>query len=311
MGKPVRILAVVVNWNGGDANLACVESLKGQGGGLEGIVFVDNGSQDGSAERVLERHPDLLSIRNADNRGYGEGNNQGIRLALERGAEAVLIVNNDVVMEEGALAALVEVLEEEPAVGIAGPRVLDGSRPGHLWAAGGRLTWRHNLTTLLGQGAPDGEAWRATRAVDYVPGCAMLVRREVFDRVGTFDADYFAYTEDVDLCLQAGRAGFGVRCVGRAAALHAHSSSTGGGYNPRRKYMMGVNSVWFLRRHAGPLQWLSFLLFDVVSLPLVWLAGLPRGRGRAVAAKALGILDGLRGRRVRPEQLEPGSSWLW
>ena len=75
--------------------------------------------------------------------------------------------------------------------------------------------------------------------------------------------------------------------------------------------MKGVNSIWFLRRHAGALQWASFVVCDVLTLPFAWIAGLPQGRGRAVLAKGLGIVDGLRGRRVRPEMLAKGGTILW
>jgi len=307
----VKIAAVVVNWNGGAANLACLAALDAQTRPAEHVVFVDNASHDGSLELVRNAHPELDVIANERNLGYALGNNAGIERALERGAEAVFVVNNDVVLDADVLARLEAALAAHPEVGIVGPRVVYDHDPERLWAAGGMLTWRENLTTLLGQGRKDGPEWRRERLVDYVPGCALLVRRAVLDELGGFDEGYFAYTEDVDFGLSARRAGFRSLIVGAARARHASSTATGGGYNPRRKYMMGVNSVWFLRRHGGWREWLSFVVFDVLSLPFVWLAGLPRGRGRAVCAKALGIAHGLAGRRVEPERLQRGSSWLW
>lgn len=307
----MRTYAIVVNWNGGEMNLACLASLSDQGAALEGIVFVDNASTDGSLEAVRDAFPGIVVLAQDRNLGYGEGNNLGIAEALGRGAEAVFLANNDLTLEAGALARLVEALEGAPGVGIVGPRVLEGADPSTLWAAGGTITWRRNLSTLLGQGQRDGAHWRTTRDVDYVPGCALLMRREVIEGVGDFDVAFFAYSEDVDLCRRAQEAGFGVRCVGEVAAVHASSASTGGGYNPRRKYMMGVNSIWFLRKHGGFVQWSSFVCFDVLTLPFVWLANLPRGRGKAVLAKALGIGHGLLGRRVDPAKLEPGASRLW
>ena len=307
----MKIAAVIVNWNGGAANLACLASLRAQTRPPEQVLFVDNASDDGSLELVRNAHPDLAVIANTENLGYALGNNAGIERALAEGAEAVLVLNNDVVLDPDVVEALEVTLEQQPEVGIVGPRVVFDHDPTRLWAAGGMLTWRENLTTLLGQGKQDGPEWCQERSVDYVPGCALLVRRAVLEELGGFDESYFAYTEDVDFGLSARRAGFGSLVAGSVRARHASSTATGGGYNPRRKYMMGVNSVWFLRRHAGLRQWLSFCVYDVLSLPLVWLAGLPRGRGRAVCAKALGIVHGLFGRRVDPERLRPGSSWLW
>lgn len=307
----MRVFAVVVNWNGGEENLHCLRSLVAAGLPPERVAFVDNASEDGSPEAVAVAFPGLVMLQNQRNEGYGHGSNRGIRHALQAGAEAVFLVNNDVELPPDCLDALVARLAADPALGIVGPRVLYRDRPDTVWAAGGRLTFRQNLTTLLGHRRPDGERWRRELRVDYVPGCAMLVRRAVFERVGLLDGDYFAYHEDVDFCLQAAAAGFGILCAGGAAALHAAHASTGGGYNPRRKYMMGVNTIWFLRRHGTPRRWLRFFVYDVLSLPFLWLLEAPRGRGRAVLAKALGTFHGWRGRRVTAEAIRPGASRLW
>lgn len=307
----VRVAAVVANWNGGEENLDCLRSLVAHGVAEPDVVFVDNGSTDGSLERVVAQFPRAAVIRNGTNLGFGEASNQGARLALERGADAVFFVNNDVVLPAGTLDRLTRELERDPRVGVVGPRVLYRDDPARVWAAGGMLTWRENLSTLVGHGQRDEPEFHATRDVDYVAGCALLATRACLERTGLFDATYFAYMEDVDLCLRANAAGFGVRVVGEVSVLHATSSATGGGYNPRRKWMMGVNSIWFLRRHARAPQWLRFVAFDVVPLPFLWIAGLFRGRAKAVAAKGLGIVDGLRGKRVTADAIREGASWLW
>ena len=306
-----KAIAVVVNWNGGEQNLECLESLVRQGLSSAEIVFVDNGSTDGSREAVERRFPGLVLVRNRENLGFGEGANQGAREALARDAALVFFVNNDVRLPDGALAQLEDALARSPELGIVGPRVLYKDEPGIVWCAGGMLTWKQNLSTLLGHKEPDGPRWRESRDVDYVAGCALLARRTVLEKVGLFDARYFAYMEDVDLCLRAKRAGYGVRLVGDAAAYHATSSATGGGYNPRRKYMMGVNSIWFLKQHARAREWMRFLAYDVLTLPFLWIAGLFRGQARAVVGKALGIYDGLRGKRVTSASLSKGAGWLW
>ena len=173
------------------------------------------------------------------------------------------------------------------------------------------LTWRQNLSTLLGFRQPDGPHWRERRSVDYVAGCAMLVERRVVASIGFFDASYFAYTEDVDLCMRARWRGIDVVCLGEAAALHESSSSTGGGYNPRRKYMMGLNSLRFLKNHGNATHWMRFLLFDVATLPFIAFLGIFNGHSRAALAKGLGILDGLRGRRSTASRIQPGGGPRW
>ena len=322
-GAPVRAIsrssrdeflatwAVVVNWNGGDENLDCVASLIDQHIRPERIVFVDNASADGSLERVRSAHPGLRFVVNDVNEGFGAAANRGARLALEGGAEAVFFVNNDVVLPKKTLARLEGVLAERPGVSIVGPRILFKDDPQRVWSAGGELTWRQNLSTLIGNGRLDGPFYWVCGEVDYVAGAAMLVRANLFERIGFFEADYFAYMEDVDFCLAARRAGTSVVMCGEVAALHGASNATGGGYSARRKYMNGVNSVRFLRKYGSARRWASFVLWDVLPLPILFLVGVFRGRGRAVAAKALGILHGLLGKRVTAEKVKAGGSLLW
>ena len=140
--------AVVLNWNGGERNLACVRSLLEQGLPPERIVFVDNASSDGSLERVTGTFPDLIVLTNSANLGYGHGTNRGIERALALGAGRVFLINNDVTLQPGVLAGLEAALTAGP--GIVGPRVLFLRPPDLIWCAGGLLNFRTNLSSLIG-----------------------------------------------------------------------------------------------------------------------------------------------------------------
>jgi len=300
----LKVVAVVLNWNGGELNLDCMGSLLDQGLEPGEIIFVDNASTDGSYELVVEAYPGIHSIQNGSNIGFGDGVNVGIQRALDLPeTDCVLLVNNDVVLPKGVVDHLVQVFDQDPTVGITGPRVLYRQDLSRVWCAGGKMTYRQNLSVLLGHGKPDGPEWQGLQDVDYVAGCAMLVRREVFAKAGLFDGDYFAYHEDVDFCLSAKQAGFGVKLAGDVHARHAPHHATGGVYGPGRKYMMGVNTVWFLRRHGTAGRWLGFFVFDVATLLPLFLVGLLTGRLPGVIAKARGTYDGLVGRRVTKERL--------
>src|SRR5262245_51042444 len=172
-----RTWAVVVNLDGGERNLACMRSLIEEGIAAERIVFVDNGSRDGSVAAVQAAFAGVHCLCNGQNLGYGFGNNRGIEAALARGAELVFLVNNDVTLGPGMLARLIEALAREASLGIAGPRVLYPPPSELVWCAGGTVTYRQNLSTMIGHKRADGPRYRVTRAVDYVAGCAMLVKR--------------------------------------------------------------------------------------------------------------------------------------
>lgn len=290
------VVAVVLNWNGGAMNLRCLEHLLAAGWPRLRVVFVDNGSTDGSMEAVQARWPELEYLALEENHGFTGGNNRGIRRALELGAEMVLILNNDVQVEPGFLHPLVETLEARP--GIAGPKVLDPS--GRLWSAGGRLAFHQNLTRLRGFRHADNGRYDRCEPVDYIPAACLLVSRRVFETVGLLDEAYFCYVEDVEFCMRARTAGFPVIYHPGARVVHHFSHSTGGGYTPARKYMNALNSVHFLRSHGTLKSWLAFWLFDVAAWPPLLVIRLLQGRARGALAKGRGILEGLAGRRVDP-----------
>ncbi len=303
--------AVVVNWNGGDSTRACIDALVANGLSLERIQLVDNGSTDGSLQALRAAYDGLCVQANSCNVGFARAANQGAHEALDAGADALLFVNNDLVFDEGCLVQLARVLEFNPTLGAVGPRVLFAGERTRLWCAGGAVHFGPNISALLGHGHLDGAPWQGTRAVDYLPGCALLMSRDCIQAVGLFDESYFAYLEDVDLGLRLKAAGRLSLCVGEVACEHAPSSATGGGYSPRRKYLNGRNSWRFLQSHGSWRSWGALALFDVLTLPWVFVVGIPRGRWKGALAKGLGLLHGAIGRDLDPDFLEDGACWLW
>lgn len=300
-------VAVVLNWNRKEVTLRCVEALRRARPAPPAIVLVDNGSTDGSPAFLREACPDVDLIEAGANLGYAGGNNLGIKRALGHGAARVLILNNDVEVEPDCIARLETALDRDPAVGAAGPLIVlprDADQPPRIWAAGGELSHRENVSRLRGFGRRVNGQFSAEEDVDYLPGCAILLRREAIDRVGLLDEDYFCYMEDVDLGQRIREAGFVNRLVPSAIAVHAASASTGGGYSAARKYMNAANSVRFLKRHPSLKGWCGFVAFDVVGWPFCLLNAVAHGRPDAAFAKLRGLLDGLRGRRVTATTVE-------
>ncbi|HIP87591.1 MAG TPA: glycosyltransferase family 2 protein, partial [Anaerolineales bacterium] len=180
-----RVTAIVVNWNGLEDTIACLASLAEVDYPSLEVVVVDNGSTDGSPALLRQRFPRLALLETGENLGYAGGNNVGVRYVLERGADYVLLLNNDTEVAPGFLRRLVEVAEADPRVGVVGPTIYYYDRPDVVWSAGGAIDWRRGRAWMMGLDERDrGQFGTAPREVNFVTGCAMMVRRETVERAG-------------------------------------------------------------------------------------------------------------------------------
>ncbi len=290
-----RVAAVVLNYNGRDVTLQALGSLAGLDYPRCDVVVVDNGSSDGSAAAIRAAFPRVHVVRTERNLGPAGGANLGIRWALERGYDYLLILNNDIEVERGFLRELVAAAQRDSAVGIVGPKALYHGERNRIWSAGGKLSFREAITRERGQRETDRGQYDRDAEVDYVNGCAMLVRREVFERAGLWDPVYQLCVEDADFCVRAKRLGYKCLYAHRARLWHMVSSSTGGrGYVAPKTFHSARSTAIFARRHGGPLDRLRSLLFIAATLPLAFLRELPRGNQGAVIAKLRGFREGLR-----------------
>lgn len=203
------VTAVVLNWCGEDDTRACVESLLAEEYPALEILLVDNGSPDGSGERLHRRFPTLPYLQTGANLGYTGGNNRGIEYALERGAEYVLVLNNDTLVEPGCVRRLVEAALACPSAGAVGPKIVYESDPNRVWFGGGEFSWLRATGLHRNEGEPDRDPQGAEpQRVTFLTGCCLLLPAAAIRDVGAFEEDFFAYAEDVDLSLRLRRGGY-------------------------------------------------------------------------------------------------------
>ena len=227
------VAVVIVNYRSGAALLQCVEDW--QADGADEVIVVDNGSDDGSVDRVRAHHPGLDIVVPGRNLGYGSAANRGVATVT---APLVLVSNPDLEVRPGTLAALVGALAARPQWGLVGPlvRTTSGERypsarrfPSLVDSAGhallGLFAPDNRFTRSYQQSELDG-ATEQVRPVDWVSGACFLVRRDAFEGVGGFDESYFMYAEDVDLCWRLGREGWRVLYVPTAEVTHLQGRST-------------------------------------------------------------------------------------
>ena len=260
----MRLVAVVLSWNGREDTLAALESLQG----IETIV-VDNGSTDGSADAIAERFPEVELVRAGVNLGFAAGNNVGIRRALDRGADWVLLLNNDAAAEPGLVDALAAAAEARPDAGVLACKVLfaDSDRLGYAGAGFNPLLGRSRHE---GFGEPDepGELRDTVRAT----GAGMAVSRKAIEAAGLFDEELFLYAEDLDWSLRIRQAGFAIVYVPAARVRHRVSAAAGGAGSPTTSYYETRNMLAVVERHRPLPRGLTGLRRGLVVAPRV-LAG--------------------------------------
>ena len=179
------------------------------------------------------------------NRGFAGGCNLGIRAALDQGSEAILLLNNDASVDASSAAALLATLESDPSIGVVGPTLW---HRGQCVSAGGRNIALYANTHLRPRIPPD-----ALLDVDYVPGTVALVRRQLFDRVGLLDEDFFFAGEMADLCQRARACGFRSVTEPRARARHNLDRSARDRLTLHIYYIVR-NRFLFVRKHL-PQRW--------------------------------------------------------
>ncbi len=291
------VAVVVLNWNGTDDTLECLSSLALMDYPRCEIIVVDNGSQPSPRQVIHAQFPEVTYLETATNLGYAGGNNVGIRHALAKGHDYVFVLNNDTVVEREVLRDAVPVAEADPKIAVVGVKIIAWDDPSRVWVAYGQVTYRQGLVRLIGYYGLDDGAFDTQRDVEWVPGTAMLFRREALETVGLFDEEYFAYHEDVDWCTAARKRGLRVVFAPRPRIYHkGHRSSGGKGYVTPRQYLAGRNMVLYVRKHATALQLLKFIAFQLATIPLQYVRRWMSGEQAGVASKVRGMLDAVRGR---------------
>jgi N-acetylglucosaminyl-diphospho-decaprenol L-rhamnosyltransferase len=268
------VSAIVVNYNSAGVLADCVESLREAG--VDEILVVDNGSDDGSETVLRATDQAAVWLPAPGNVGYGRAANLGAQQAK---GDALLICNPDIVVRPGLVKTLLAALDAEPAAGIVGPRLLnvDGSVypsarafPSLVDAMG------HGLLGLVWRANPFSRRYKLLdwdhgdrRRVDWVSGACFLITRPAWNDIAGFDARYFMYMEDVDLCWRAGQTGWAVLYEPAAEVTHVQGVSTG--HTPYRMIVTHHRSLWRFATRTTP-GWRRLLL-PVVGLGLVARAG--------------------------------------
>ena len=290
---PWGVFVIVLNWNRREETITCLESL--ERADLQGatVMVVDNGSRDGSVEAIRERFPWVRLVPLGENRGFAGGNNAGIRIALNEGADAVVLLNNDTIVFPDFLLPLIWKANEEPRAAGISSVALRMDSPQVIDAAYLSIYFGHGVVLHHGVNKMPGEGFDTARVIDAGIGCCFLMCADALRDVGLLDEAYFAYHEEVDWCFRARQAGWQIWYQPISALWHGGSKSTDTprppkprfplvrddkkpqlenpvplSWSPIRCYLGARNSVRFVRAHATREQKRFFIRSTIESVPL-------------------------------------------
>lgn len=252
---------IVLNYKNVDDTEECIGSLKKIDYKNYFIVIVDNNSQDGSFEKLSKLYPELTVLEIGENRGYAAGNNFGIKQALQKGADYICILNNDVVVEPNFLGKLVSYMEQNPKVGITGANICEYYNKEVVQSTGFVINYHTARTPGINKGKKQKNIInKAPLPCDAVCGACMLIRKEVISKVGLIPEIYFLFYEETEWCVRTKKAGFEIVSIMDAIVYHK-GSATIKKTKGLSDYYMQRNSVLFERRNASILQNIIFFMF--------------------------------------------------
>ncbi|MFH1601742.1 MAG: glycosyltransferase family 2 protein [Candidatus Shapirobacteria bacterium] len=262
--KKPKLAIVIVSYNTKDVLLRCLTSLEKQKkpkDNLE-IIVVDNNSQDQTIESIKKERFKVTLIANQENLGFCQGNNKGIKYALSRGADYVMLLNSDAYTQNCFWQPLVAFLKENKEAGVVTPKIYFA--PGHeyhkkryqkadqgkvIWAVGGVMDWNNVAGANRGVDEIDKGQFEKAKKVDFASGCCLLARAEVWQKVNYLDERYFMYYEDADFCQKAKSLGWEVFYVPQSKVWHLNAkSSKVGGF--LQDYFISRNRLLFGLRWA-------------------------------------------------------------
>jgi len=255
-----KVLVSIVNFNGAKDTLMCLDSLDKvhvQDFELQAVV-VDNASKEIFQTEKKSQNFKLNIIRSEKNLGFSGGQNLGIKWGMKNGIDYFCILNNDVILDENFLSQLLKTFEIEKNVGLVSPKIYfakgyefhkdrykDEDKGKVVWYAGGKMDWKNMLASHVGVDEVDKGQFEKMEETDFASGCCIMVKREVFEKVGLFDEKYFLYFEDIDLTQRARKMGFGIYFQPKAILWHLNAGSTGGSGSKLQDYYITRNRLLF------------------------------------------------------------------
>lgn len=283
----MSLAVLILNWNRAEDSIHCVHSVQEWLQPGDAIWVIDNNSKPEDRAQLQQNSSGKVTFIFSDtNLGFAGGNNLGLQAALAAGYEAILLLNNDATVDGTAVSQLLNLLQNQPNLGMVGPEMWDDNQM--LSAGGGDIGL--TINTHLQESLAVGEV----RQVAYVPGTCIFIRTAVLPQIGLLDEAYFFSGEVADLCARARQHGYDAAILGGTRAYHQTERSAGERHQLHIYYVLRNRFLYVQKFHANQ----RLRLFGQWSLVggRIWLEALLRRNWPRARAAALAVWDGWNGR---------------
>jgi GT2 family glycosyltransferase len=294
------VAIILVNWNSFDVTNDCIQSLKNIDYKAHRVLVVDNGSIDGSGEKLLATHPEIILIKSDTNQGFTGGNNLGFQYAIKHGFTYSIMLNNDTFVEHDFLTHLVQYMELHPNTGAIQSRIHYNHDRSILWNGGSYYSNWFGFAYTKGINQIPNKPYLQIKEVDWVTGCAFFVRNTVLEQTGLLAQNMFIYSEDVDLSFRIKALGYSLiyhpdSVVYHIAGMSNKSKTKGkeGFLNPIVHYLNFRNRIWLLKRYTKWYQTPTVLICNIFYFSLILGYFAARLRPEKLKATLKGIRDGI------------------
>lgn len=291
-----NVAVIILNWNGYKDTAECLMSLENICSNYKlDIIVVDNASRDDDYFLLKKNFSAVKSIKSETNLGFSGGNNLGLKIALEYPSKYFLLLNNDTSVEKNFLDSLLNIFKLDSKCGIVAPKINYYDNPQIIWSAGGKIS-KIRGSGFAKSNIKSNKLSSGNRQVDFVSGCCMLIKREVFEKIGFFDEDFFLYLEDTDFCKRTVDAGYKIFVAPQSVIYHKVGKSSINLQKPISLYYTSRNRLLFVKKHYPKYLPVTsvYLLITMIIKSFFWILS---GRSKNIKAVFWAFADFISGKR--------------
>ena len=303
--KEPKIAIIIINWNTYQLTFNCLKSLEACIYKNKTIFFVDNGSKDGSGDKIALEFPEINYIKNTKNEGFTGANNKALKIILKQNFDYALLLNNDTQVNPNFLCHLEARMSSDKNLAATQPLILDLQNKNTIWNAGGSLNTffcffktKYNRTTYKPK-------LKIDTFTQWISGCCVLVNIEVIKKVGLLDNRFFAYFEDADWSIRMTNLGYKLGVAPESIIYHLKSGSTkknntfNEGYlSPYAHYLNVRNHIYLIKKHSlfNSIGSWTYQILKITSYSIYFIL---RGRSGKLKMVWRGLLDGIKFKKIK------------